>query len=84
MLLIFVASSFSGIIYLIESDFDFIDMSGGSPFDRIFNTFIFLLSSILIPLMFNLISEAKKRKEDMLKNVALEQPIAIKEVEPKE
>jgi hypothetical protein len=74
MLLIFVVSSFAGIIYLIEADFSFIDMSNGSTFDRIFNTFIFLLSSILIPLMFNLIIEAKKRREEVSNNSVVEQP----------
>jgi hypothetical protein len=66
VVLIFVLSSFIGILYLIESNFSFIDYSSGSPFDRTYNTFIFLLSSILIPLMFNLISDSKISKS--LKN----------------
>ena len=64
MLLIAVFSSFAGIIYLIESNFDYIDMTSGAPFDRLSNLFIFLLSSILIPLMFNLLSEKKKGHND--------------------
>jgi hypothetical protein len=66
VVLIFVLSSFIGILYLIESNFSFIDYSSASPFDRTYNTFIFLLSSILIPLMFNLISDSKISKS--LKN----------------
>lgn len=75
MLLIGVFSSFAGIIYLIESDYSFIDMASGSPFDRLLNLFIFLLSSILIPLMFNLLSEAKKHREDSVSIPVVEVPV---------
>jgi len=58
-ILIMVIASVSGIIFLIESDFDFIDMSSGSSFDRIYNIFILLLASVLIPAMLNLISNRR-------------------------
>lgn len=59
ILLIIVLSSFVGLLYLIESNLDFIDFSTGSKFHRVLNVFVFLLSSILIPLMFSLINRSK-------------------------
>ena len=59
ILLVIVLSSFAGLLYLIESNLDFIDFSAGGKFDRVLNVFVFLLSSIMIPLMFNLINQAK-------------------------
>jgi len=81
ILLICVFSSFAGIIYLIESSFDLIDMTSGSPFDRLSNLFIFLLSSILIPLLFNLISEAKKRHEISVSVPSDELPVTTESTE---
>ncbi len=64
ILLVIVLSSFVGLIYLIESNLDFIDFSSGSKFDRVLNVFVFLLSSIMIPLMFNLINQEKANKNN--------------------
>ena len=62
ILLLIVLSSFVGLLYLVESNLDFIDFSAGSKFDRVLNVFVFLLSSIMIPLMFNIINEAKTQR----------------------
>lgn len=61
IILIIVLSSFAGLLYLIESNLDFIDLSQNSKFDRVLNVFVFLLSSIMIPLMFNLIKDGKTK-----------------------
>lgn len=62
-ILIVITSSFVGLIYLIESDFSFIDMSSGSSFDRVQNIFMILLASILIPILFHLFSNNNKHIE---------------------
>lgn len=61
--LVVVLSSFLALIYIIESDFDFIDMSSGSPFDKITNLFMLLLASILIPVLFNLLTSKKNQEK---------------------
>jgi hypothetical protein len=55
-ILIVIISSFVGLIYIIESEFAFIDTTSGSSLDKIQNIFMILLASILIPILFNLLS----------------------------
>ena len=65
-ILIVIISSFVGLIYIIESDFAFIDMTDGSSLDRIQNIFMILLASILIPILFNLFTNKNGKKTDAL------------------
>lgn len=60
-ILIVIISSFVGMIYIIESEFAFIDTTSGSSLDRIQNIFMILLASILIPILFNLLSNNKAK-----------------------
>lgn len=55
-ILIVIISSFVGLIYIIESELAFIDTTSGSSLDKIQNIFMILLASILIPILFNLLS----------------------------
>ncbi len=64
--LMLIISSFAGLIYIVESAFDFIDNSSGSSFDRMQNIFMFLLASILIPTMLNLLSNKKNRYSEKI------------------
>jgi len=61
--LVIVFSSFSGLIYLSEKSFDFVDWTGGEGFDRVWNIYLLILASILIPVLFNLISQKPNHNE---------------------
>jgi len=68
-MLIVIASSFVGLIYIIESNFTFIDTTSGSSFDSIQNVFMILLASILIPILFNLFSNSIKKVDNIIEDV---------------
>ncbi|MGE4572669.1 MAG: hypothetical protein AB7E09_08030 [Candidatus Izemoplasmatales bacterium] len=68
-MLIVIASSFIGLIYIIEADLSFIDNTSGSSLERIQNLFMVLLASILIPILFNLISN-NSRNVDVIVETA--------------
>lgn len=61
-MLIVIASSFTGLIYIIEADLSFIDSTSGSSLERIQNVFMILLASILIPILFNLFGNNSKNE----------------------
>lgn len=61
--LVVVISSFSGLIYLSEKSFDFVDWTSGEGFDRVWNIYLLILASILIPVLFNLISRKSNNIE---------------------
>lgn len=68
--LVIVISSFSGLIYFSEKSFDFIDWTSGEGFDRVWNIFLLILASVLIPVLFNLFSRRPSKVEsesDLLK-----------------
>ena len=50
-----VISSFSGLIYLSEQRFEFIDWSSGGAFDRVWNIFLLIIASILLPVLFSIV-----------------------------
>jgi len=67
-MLIVIASSFVGLIYIIESDLPFIDNTSGSSFERIQNIFMILLASILIPILFNLFGNNIKKPDILIES----------------